>query len=118
MSQFQHEHIVQYLGMQKTKDYLYIFLDYIPGGSLESIISDFALSENVVRRYTAQILCGLKYLHDNNIIHRDIKAGNILLDENGKIYLADFGCSTELSSFVTNKAITGKSTEFDFLTDF
>lgn len=96
MSQLSHEHIVRYLGMEKTDNRIYIFLDFIPGGSLEAVLGTFSLPENVVRLYTLQILQGLEYLHQNKIIHRDIKAANVLLDDVGNVYLADFGCSKKL----------------------
>jgi len=108
MSELDHENIVRYLGTQRTKEYLYIFLDYIPGGSLERILGFFPLVERVIRIYTLQILKGLKYLHEHGVIHRDIKAGNILIDENGCIYLADFGCSKKVAGMMGQaKTITG-----------
>lgn len=57
-----------------------------------SIINNFnALPENVVRSYTFQILDGLAYLHSHEVIHRDLKAANVLVDRNGVCKLADFG---------------------------
>ncbi|KAH8075707.1 MAP kinase kinase kinase [Aureococcus anophagefferens] len=57
-----------------------------------------ALSEPVVRRYTIHMLRGLEYLHAANIIHRDIKCGNVLVDEGGVAKLADFGASHRLGA--------------------
>jgi hypothetical protein len=64
----------------------------------------FSLS--VVREYTRQILLGLEYLHDNGIIHRDIKGGNILVDANRTVKLADFGASTQLTQFNQTQVTT------------
>ncbi|KAK3726977.1 hypothetical protein QZH41_014725, partial [Actinostola sp. cb2023] len=55
-----------------------------------------AFVEPVFRRYTKQILYGVEYLHTNNVIHRDIKGGNIMLMPNGVIKLIDFGCAKRL----------------------
>ena len=66
-----------------------------------SIINKYgALSENVVKIYTTHILQGLEYLHYKRVIHRDIKAANVLVDRNGVCKLADFGtakCVHELN---------------------
>lgn len=55
------------------------------------------LSVSVVRKYLQQVLLGLNYLHSNLIIHRDIKGGNILVDDRGNVKLADFGASKMLN---------------------
>jgi len=98
MSQFDHPHIVRYLGSFVKNNHLNIFLDYIPGGSMETLLLEFSLPENLIRKYSKQILEGLSYLHENGIVHCDIKSGNILVDERSNVYLTDFGCSKKLSS--------------------
>lgn len=62
------------------------------GGSLLDLIEKYGpLSEEVVRKYTQEILQGLEYLHYHNIVHRDIKSGNVLVGRQGVCKLADFG---------------------------
>lgn len=69
----------------------------MPGGSLRSILGKFGkLDENLVKIYLRQILNGLSYLHDNEIIHRDLKCANILVSGEGLIKLSDFGASKKL----------------------
>eukprot|EP01006_Ploeotia_vitrea_P050313 TRINITY_DN67445_c2_g1_i1.p1 TRINITY_DN67445_c2_g1~~TRINITY_DN67445_c2_g1_i1.p1 ORF type:complete len:515 (+),score=66.54 TRINITY_DN67445_c2_g1_i1:141-1547(+) len=100
MNTFKHPNIVRYLGCEYVKDenVLNIFLEYVPGGSLQSLIKRFfPLPEKTIRLFTRQILQGLHYLHSHGIVHRDIKGDNILVDENGVIKLADFGCSKQLN---------------------
>lgn len=55
----------------------------------------------MVKVYCRQILLGLEYLHTNHIMHRDIKGANILVDNAGRIKLADFGASKQIEDLVT-----------------
>ncbi|CAF3746967.1 unnamed protein product [Rotaria sp. Silwood1] len=101
--QLNHERIVRYHGAVRTEDYLQIFMEYMTGGSVrEQILNYGALTEQLTKKYTKQILEGLIYLHKNRFIHRDIKCANILRDISGNIKLADFGTSRRLIA-ITNQ---------------
>ncbi|XP_076922138.1 mitogen-activated protein kinase kinase kinase 1-like [Bidens hawaiensis] len=91
LSQFQHDNIVRYLGTDKDDAKLYIFLELVPKGSLANLYHKYRLQDSQVSTYTRQILSGLTYLHDRNVVHRDIKCANILVDVSGSVKLADFG---------------------------
>ncbi|OAD66853.1 hypothetical protein PHYBLDRAFT_118924 [Phycomyces blakesleeanus NRRL 1555(-)] len=91
-----HDNVVQYLGYDADEEegHLHIFLEYVPGGSIATCLSKSGkFDDPLVRFFTRQILLGLEYLHDRNVLHRDIKAGNILLDHNGVCKITDFGLS-------------------------
>jgi hypothetical protein len=89
-----HTNIVQYFGSEVDGGYLNIFLEFVSGGSLFSMLERFGpLSETIAKLYLKQILVAIEYLHDNGVVHRDIKAENILIDTAGVIKVADFGCS-------------------------
>eukprot|EP00271_Cylindrocystis_brebissonii_P021720 TRINITY_DN792_c1_g1_i1.p1 TRINITY_DN792_c1_g1~~TRINITY_DN792_c1_g1_i1.p1 ORF type:complete len:1092 (+),score=137.51 TRINITY_DN792_c1_g1_i1:324-3278(+) len=94
-----HRHIVGYIGMEKdtASGSLYVFLEFVSGGSITSMLDRFGkFSEPLVRVYTRQLLLGLQYLHERRIMHRDIKGGNVLVDADGVVKLADFGASKAL----------------------
>ncbi|KAI1330492.1 kinase-like domain-containing protein [Xylariaceae sp. FL0255] len=94
-----HPNIVQYLGCGSSNDYLNIFLEYVPGGSVQTMLNSYgALPEPLVRSFVRQILEGLSYLHNRDIIHRDIKGANILVDNKGTIKISDFGISKKLEA--------------------
>ncbi|KAK3903100.1 hypothetical protein C8A05DRAFT_33180 [Staphylotrichum tortipilum] len=90
-----HDNIVKYIGFVKTADCLNIILEYCENGSLHSICKAYGkFPENLVGVYMTQVLQGLQYLHDQGVIHRDIKGANILTTKDGTVKLADFGVST------------------------
>ncbi|NWW12900.1 M3K19 kinase, partial [Oreocharis arfaki] len=93
-----HVNIVTYLGTCLEESILSIFMEFVPGGSISSILNRFGpLPEVVLCKYTKQILQGVAYLHDNCVVHRDIKGSNVMLMPNGVIKLIDFGCARRLA---------------------
>ncbi|KAH9315117.1 hypothetical protein KI387_023744, partial [Taxus chinensis] len=98
LSQLKHPNIVQYYGSETLEDAFYIYLEYVPGGSIFKLLREFGpLPEPVIKIYTRQILSGLAYLHSKNTVHRDIKGANLLADTYGKIKLADFGMAKHIN---------------------
>ncbi|KAK7730765.1 Protein kinase of the Mitotic Exit Network [Botryosphaeria dothidea] len=91
-----HPNIVKYHGFVKDTQSLYIILEYCENGSLHSICKNFGkFPENLVAIYMSQVLHGLLYLHEQGVIHRDIKGANILTTKEGLVKLADFGVATK-----------------------
>ncbi|KAL8139902.1 hypothetical protein V2J09_005923 [Rumex salicifolius] len=100
-----HKNIVKYLGSSKTRSHLHIILEYVENGSLANIIKPNKFGpfpEQLVAHYIAQVLEGLVYLHEQGVIHRDIKGANILTTKEGWVKLADFGVATKLTEADVN----------------
>lgn len=94
-----HTNVLQVYGSFVYGSKLYIVLPYLSGGScLDIMKTRYAegLDELCIATILKQVLEALIYLHKNGHIHRDVKAGNLLMDEDGTILLGDFGVSSSL----------------------
>ena len=99
LKSLEHINIVQYHGAEVKKMVLHIFQEWVPGGSITGMLEKFgSFSMPVIQSYLQQILTGLAYLHDNKIIHRDIKGSNVLVNDEGIVKLADFGASRKIAN--------------------
>uniref|UniRef100_A0A671VV48 non-specific serine/threonine protein kinase n=1 Tax=Sparus aurata TaxID=8175 RepID=A0A671VV48_SPAAU len=92
-----HPNIVKLLDAFYYESKLWILIEFCAGGAVDAVMLELErpLTEPQIRVVCKQTLQALIYLHDNNIIHRDLKAGNILLTLDGDVKLADFGVSAK-----------------------
>ncbi|KAL3311028.1 Mitogen-activated protein kinase kinase kinase 1 [Cichlidogyrus casuarinus] len=93
-----HRNLVQILGVSVKNLSAYIFLEWMPGGSVASSLHKYgAYTEQLTFKYGKQILSGMAHLYELRIIHRDLKGANLLLDATGNhLKISDFGACTRL----------------------
>uniref|UniRef100_A0A8C1IJ64 non-specific serine/threonine protein kinase n=1 Tax=Cyprinus carpio TaxID=7962 RepID=A0A8C1IJ64_CYPCA len=92
-----HHNIVKLLDAFYYESKLWILIEFCAGGAIDAVMLELErpLTEPQIRVVCKQTLDALQYLHDNKVIHRDLKAGNILLSLDGDVKLADFGVSAK-----------------------
>ncbi|KAL1920453.1 uncharacterized protein VTP21DRAFT_830 [Calcarisporiella thermophila] len=99
MSLCKHPNVLKVYGAFVHESKLYIVTPYLSGGSCLDIMRKAfpeGFDEITIATILKQALLGLEYLHKNGHIHRDVKAGNLLMDEEGTVLLGDFGVSSSL----------------------
>ena len=108
LKQIKHPNVVNYIESKKTKHHIYIVMEYCKGGSLSECLEKYIetfkhpFKEEIVQYLMRQILNGLDEFHSNNILHRDLKLDNILINfpsENDKISLNMLNTTVKISDF-------------------
>lgn len=109
MRKVRHRNVVQFIGACTKKPHLCIVFEYMKGGSvydrLRSAKGAFSVVE--VLRVAAEVSRGMNYLHQRKILHRDLKAANLLIDEHGTVKIADFGVARLMDTEGVMTAETG-----------
>jgi protein kinase X len=98
LQEIDHQFIVNLKGFTQDSKYIYLVLEYIPGGELFTVLrqkGNFPLSQ--CRFYAAQIVVVFDYLHSKNIIYRDLKPENILINIDGFLKVTDFGFAKRIA---------------------
>ncbi|XP_060804030.1 serine/threonine-protein kinase SIK2 [Amyelois transitella] len=94
MKRLDHPHIIKLYQVMETKNMIYIVSEYASKGEIFDYIARYGrMAEQAARRKFWQILSAVEYCHERRIVHRDLKAENLLLDANMNIKIADFGFS-------------------------
>jgi WD40 repeat protein/serine/threonine protein kinase len=97
VARLEHLHIVPLYDYWRDPDGAYLVMRWLKGGSLREVLLNGPLTLEMTAQLLAQITSALAAAHRSNVIHRDLKPGNILLDEDGNAYLADFGIAKDIS---------------------
>lgn len=108
-----HPDIINVLDYDYIGDQFYEIMDYAEGGTLLERLQERTFSEEeLIRHVIPEVLSGLKFCHSNNIIHRDIKSGNIFYRDKAKedIVIGDFGISTSLEEGMSVRKTKGAMT--------
>jgi WD40 repeat protein/DNA-binding SARP family transcriptional activator len=95
VARLEHPHIVPLYDYWREPDAAYLIMRFLRGGSLENVLQDGPLELGRATKIVDQIGAALAAAHHQGVVHRDVKPGNVLLDEEGNAYLSDFGIALE-----------------------
>lgn len=98
MKELRHPFIIEFKNFIECEEKVFIVMEFCPGGELASYFTREKFSEEWAKFFFCEILAALEYLHCRNIVYRDLKPENVMLDCEGHIKLIDFGLSKQLSS--------------------
>lgn len=103
MKESKHRNIVNYIDSFLHKGDLWVVMEFMEGGSLTDVVTCNVMSEPQIAAVCKEVLEGLKHLHANAVIHRDIKSDNVLLSMHGDIKLTDFGFCAQIGEAQTKR---------------
>jgi len=103
MKSSKHRNIVNYIDSFLHTGDLWVVMEYMEGGALTDVVTCNIMSEGQIAAVSREVLGGLQHLHENGVIHRDIKSDNILLSLTGEIKLTDFGFCAQIQGENTKR---------------
>ncbi|CAM0139835.1 Serine/threonine kinase [Umbelopsis sp. WA50703] len=106
LEQLDHPFICRLRFAFQDDDYMYMVMDLMMGGNLGFHLMRQKFDEHPIRFWMAELACAIRYLHQERVVHRDIKPDNILLDEEGHAHLSDFNIASHIP---THRPLTSHS---------
>jgi serine/threonine protein kinase len=112
MFRMSHENIVRVYALVETEEAVAIAMEYIEGQTLrQCMLNEGRLPDDKIRAFLRQILGALRYVHSQQLVHRDIKPGNFMVDKQGNIKLMDFGIAKSLDARSADYTETGSGVQ-------
>ncbi|WUR04232.1 CTD kinase subunit alpha (CTK1) [Vairimorpha necatrix] len=106
LKKYTHTNLVKLHDAMHEEGFIFLVMDYLPYDLTGLLLSKYKFQPDQIRGLIYQLCLATSYLHSQNIIHRDIKASNILIDNNGVLKLTDFGLAREQGFYMTNRVCT------------
>jgi len=106
LARLNHPNIVSVYDFGRAGDYYYFIMEFVDGLNLRQLEQSRRLTPKEALTIIPKICDALQYAHDEGIVHRDIKPGNILLDKKGRVKIADFGLAKLISPGASDPALT------------
>ncbi|XP_039215372.1 serine/threonine-protein kinase PAK 5 isoform X5 [Crotalus tigris] len=103
MRDYHHENVVDMYNSYLVGDELWVVMEFLEGGALTDIVTHTRMNEEQIATVCLSVLRALAYLHNQGVIHRDIKSDSILLTSDGRIKLSDFGFCAQVSKDVPKR---------------
>ncbi|XP_065445865.1 serine/threonine-protein kinase PAK 5 isoform X12 [Chrysemys picta bellii] len=103
MRDYHHENVVDMYNSYLVSDELWVVMEFLEGGALTDIVTHTRMNEEQIATVCLSVLRALSYLHNQGVIHRDIKSDSILLTSDGRIKLSDFGFCAQVSKEVPKR---------------
>lgn len=106
LKKYKHKNLVTLHDIRHEEGFIFLVMDYLPYDLTGLILSKYNFEPKQILGLIHQLCQATAYLHSKNLVHRDIKASNILIDEKGVLKLTDFGLTREQSPYMTNRVCT------------
>ena len=107
MKELNHKNIINYIESYLENEMLWVVMEYLAGGALTDVVMRMSMTEKQIATICREVLQGLLYLHENGIIHRDIKSDNILLGSDGSVKIIDFGFCADTQARANRDTLCG-----------